>query len=65
MNFAVWNSILVIALSTALLFHFVLIGVLGSFLIQEPNKVILMAEITLLLGCLIFGIIGLIKEVKL
>jgi len=64
MNFTVWNSILVVALSTALLFHFALIAILGSFLIQEPSKVTLIAEIILLLGCLIFGIIGLIKEAK-
>jgi len=49
-------SVLVIALSTALLFHFITLVRYGSVVIQEPNSLILWGEIVMIVGCFIFGL---------
>ena len=50
------SSLLIISLSVALLWHFSNIWRFGEYLIQEPNKIILIGETAFLVGILVFGL---------
>ena len=57
----VWlTNILMLAQAVAFLVHFGLIVKYGRYLIQEPNVAILVAEITLFLVIIGFGVYNLI-----
>ncbi len=51
-----------IGMATAFLWHFGIIARYGSFIIQEPNRVILTLEIALLIGIVIFSTYTFIKS---
>lgn len=57
------NAIMV-GLAMAFLVHFCLIAKDGQQIIQEPNLAILVAEITLMIGFIAFGISGIVKYYK-
>ena len=52
---------IVIGLSIALLFHFGLIAIHGSFVVQEPNIIILSLEIIGLVGVLSFALVNMVR----
>ena len=58
------NSIMIMALSVALLWHFSNIWRYGKYLIQEPSVKILVMETVGLAVILVFGIYMFIREVK-
>ncbi len=58
------SSIMIMALSAALLWHFSNIWLYGQHLIQEPNIKILVIETVGLAIILVFGIYMFIREVK-
>lgn len=57
-------TIIMIALAVAFLVHFALIVRYGGYFIQEPNTVILIAEIVLLLAIVGYGIYSLIRVMR-
>ena len=54
-------NIIIIGLSVAFLLHFSLIAIHGTILIQEPCRIILYSEITMLVAFIGFAIYNLIK----
>ena len=59
-----FSNTIIIGMATAFLVHFCLIAKYGQQLIQEPNFAILVAEITLMIGFIAFGISGIMKYFK-
>jgi len=55
------TNAIVIGLSAVLLSHFCMIAIHGSFLIREPNIIILSSEITGLLAILSFAVVNMIR----
>ena len=55
---------LIVAMAIALLTHFVLIGIYGKILIQEPIVIILVLEIIFMVAIIAFGIYNLIKTIR-
>lgn len=53
-----------IGLSTALLWHFILIAAYGKVIIQEPNSYVLLAEAMFMLAILVFSMVNAILLVK-
>lgn len=51
-------------LALAFLVHFCLIALLGDILIQEPNRLILIAEIATMVAIAWFGVANFIKVIK-
>lgn len=60
----VMPAIIMIALAIALLVHFALIIIYGGYFIAEPNPVMLIAEITLLLAIVGYGIYTLERTMR-
>ena len=58
------TNVFLIALAIAFLAHFALIVKYGGYFIQEPNSAILISEIVLLIGIVVFGILNLIKVIR-
>uniref|UniRef100_A0A6M3JHB0 Uncharacterized protein n=1 Tax=viral metagenome TaxID=1070528 RepID=A0A6M3JHB0_9ZZZZ len=58
------SGLLIISLSVGLLWHFSNIWRFGEYLIQEPNKVILIGETAFLVGILVFGLCEFIGALK-
>ena len=59
-----FSNAIIIGLAMAFLVHFCLIAKYGQQTIQEPNFAILVAEITLMIGLIAFGILGIVKYYK-
>ncbi len=57
-------SVIMIALAISFLAHFALIVIYDGYFIQEPNPVILIAEIIMLLAIVGYGIYRLIKAAR-
>lgn len=55
---------IMIGLALSFLVHFIMVLINGSLLIQEPNLVILWAEIVGLVTIIVFGIIRLIRSLR-
>ena len=61
---AYWTNMLMIAQAMAFLAHFGFIVKYGQVLIQEPNPLILYAEITGLVAIIAFGVRNLVVMIK-
>ncbi len=54
------TSVLLLATSIALLWHFGMIVIKGSLIIQEPNQIILWSEVVLVISIALFALWNLI-----
>lgn len=62
--FEVISNILLLAVTAALLVHFVLIVRYASYIAQEPNPVILFAEVVMLLAILCYSVVRVIVGIR-
>ncbi|MBA7692023.1 hypothetical protein ES703_100581 [subsurface metagenome] len=58
------TNLMVVCLSTALLYHFSLIAIRGTVTIREPNTLTLGLEMAVLVGLIIFAIFNLVRKVR-
>lgn len=59
-----FSNAIIVGLAMAFLVHFCLIVKYGQYTIQEPNLAILVAELTLMIGFIAFGILGIVNYLK-